>query len=182
MNYSAKKEIVAWFKTLLVAALAVFILRHFFITPSIVEGESMMPSLQDGDRIIISKVSKIDRFDEVAFHAPDSNDNYVKRVIGLPGDEIKVEQDTLYINGEPVEEPYLQEAKSDFPEGFQFTHDFTLQEVAGTEQVPEGYLFVLGDNRKISKDSRYFGFISEKAIIGDVTIRIWPIDTFGFTD
>lgn len=182
MNYSAKQEIAAWFKTLIIAALAVFVLRHFFITPSIVEGESMMPSLQDGDRIIISKVSKIERFDEIAFHAPDSNDNYVKRVIGLPGDELRFEEDVLYINGEPVEEPYLEEAKEDFPQEFQFTQDFTLQEVAGVEQVPKGYLFVLGDNRKISKDSRYFGFISEKAIIGDVTIRIWPIDTFGFTD
>lgn len=182
MNHSAKSEILAWIKTLIIAAVVVFVLRHFFITPSIVEGDSMEPSLQDGDRIIISKVGKIERYDEIAFHAPDSNNNYVKRVIGLPGDEIRMKEDTLYINGEPVEEPYLKEAKASLPETFQFTRDFTLQEVAGAKQVPEGHLFVLGDNRSISKDSRYFGFISEKAIIGDVTIRIWPIDTFGFPE
>lgn len=182
MSYSAKKELLAWFKTLILAVMAVFILRHFFITPSIVEGESMMPSLQDGDRIIISKVSEIDRFDEIAFHAPDSSDNYVKRVIGLPGDEIRMVEDVLYINGEPTAEPYLAEAKANAPKSFLFTEDFTLYEVAGASQVPEGHLFVLGDNRAISKDSRYFGFISEKAVIGDVTIRIWPINSFGFTD
>lgn len=182
MSESVKHEMVAWMKTILIAVIAVFLLRHFFITPSIVEGESMMPTLHDGDRIIISKIGEIERFDEIAFHAPDSSDNYVKRVIGLPGDEIKMERDILYINGNPVKEPYLEEVKESRSSSFSFTEDFTLREVAGTRRVPEGYLFVLGDNRTISKDSRYFGFISEKAVIGDVTIRIWPLDTFGFPE
>lgn len=179
MENKVIKELLSWLKALLVAVIIVLLCRHFLITPSVVKGESMMPNLEDGDRIILSKISSIDRFDEIAFKAPDSNDNYVKRVIGFQGDTIEVRDDHLYINGELYEEPYLDEYKSLLSEGQKLTNDFTLQELTGRESVPEGKIFVLGDNRRVSKDSRQFGFIDEEDIIGDVKMRIWPIESFG---
>ncbi|WP_058305830.1 signal peptidase I [Gracilibacillus massiliensis] len=173
------KELLSWMKALLVAVIIVLVCRHFLITPSVVKGESMMPNLEDGDRIILSKISHIDRFDEIAFEAPDTNDNYVKRVIGFPGDSIEMIDDQLYINGTLYEEVYLNEFKSTLAIGDQLTNDFTLKDLTGHEQVPEGKLFVLGDNRRVSKDSRQFGFIDEESVIGDVKLRIWPIDSIG---
>ncbi|SER36777.1 signal peptidase I [Gracilibacillus ureilyticus] len=173
-------ELLSWLKALLIAVVIVLLCRHFLITPSIVKGESMMPNLEDGDRIILSKISQIDRFDEIAFEAPDSEDNYVKRVIGFPGDTIEMKDDQLIINGEPHEEEYLSEYKSNLAEGEKLTPDFTLYELTGEEVVPEGTFFVLGDNRRVSKDSRSFGFISEESVIGDVKMRIWPLESFGF--
>ena len=153
------KEVVSWLKAILIALVIVFVVREFVMTPSIVNGESMMPNLQHGDRIIISKVTSIERFDEVAFHAPDADENYVKRVIGLPGDTVRMEDDVLYINERVYEEPYLDEFKQNLNAKQRLTDNFNLV------VVPEGKLFVLGDNRQVSRDSRRFGVISEESVI-----------------
>ncbi|QGH33067.1 signal peptidase I [Gracilibacillus salitolerans] len=179
MENKVIKELLSWLKALLVAIIIVLLCRHFLITPSVVKGESMMPNLEDGDRIILSKISNIDRFDEIAFEAPDSNDNYVKRVVGFPGDTIEMRDDNLYINGELYEESYLDDYKSALSEGQKLTNDFTLKELTGKESVPDGKIFVLGDNRRVSKDSRQFGFVDEESVIGDVKMRIWPIGSIG---
>lgn len=172
-------EIFSWLKALLIALVIVLLFRHFLITPSVVKGESMMPNLQDGDRIILSKISEINRFDEIAFKAPDADDNYVKRVIGVPGDTVEMRNDQLIINGQEFEEPYLDEFKESLSDGYTLTEDFTLETLTGQEKVPEGKFFVLGDNRQRSKDSRMFGFIDEETVIGDVKFRIWPIQSIG---
>lgn len=179
MENKVVKELLSWLKALLVAVIIVLLCRHFLITPSVVKGESMMPNLENGDRIILSKISSIDRFDEIAFKAPDSNDNYVKRIIGFPGDTIEMKDDNLYINGKLYEETYLDDSKAALTDGQKLTNDFTLKELTGKEQVPKGKIFVLGDNRRVSKDSREFGFVDEDAVIGDVKMRIWPIESFG---
>ncbi|PWU68016.1 signal peptidase I [Gracilibacillus dipsosauri] len=173
-------ELLSWLKALLIAVVIVLVCRHFLFTPSIVKGESMMPNLQDGDRIILSKISEIERFDEIAFEAPDSEDNYVKRVIGIPGDSIEMKNDHLFINGKEYKEDYLTAYKETLPEGESLTNDFTLYNLTGEETVPDGKFFVLGDNRRVSKDSRSFGFIDEESIIGDVKMRIWPLDSIGW--
>ncbi|MFC4388110.1 signal peptidase I [Gracilibacillus marinus] len=180
MDNKLVRELLSWVKALLIAVVIVLLCRHFLITPSVVKGESMMPNLEDGDRIILSKISQIDRFDEIAFEAPDSNDNYVKRVIGFPGDTIEMKNDTLIINGKEYDEEYLSQAKSRLSDDELLTNNFTLYDLTGEEVVPEGKLFVLGDNRRISKDSREFGFIDEESVIGDVKLRIWPLDAIGF--
>lgn len=182
MQQSFTKELISWLKALLIAFIIVLLCRHFLITPSVVKGESMMPNLEDGDRIILSKISDIERFDEIAFKAPDSNDNYVKRVIGIPGDTIEMKNDQLYINDKSYEEPYLKEYKSLLTNNQQFTSDFTLEQITGEKEVPKGKFFVLGDNRNVSKDSRQFGFIDQDAVIGNVKLRIWPIDSIGLVD
>ncbi|MGV3464770.1 MAG: signal peptidase I [Heyndrickxia sp.] len=177
MKNNTKKEVFSWIKSILFAAIIVFVCRYFIFVPSIVVGQSMMPNLQDGNRIIVSKLSKIERFDEIVFHAPDADEDYVKRVIGLPGDKVEMKNDVLYINGTAYKEPYLKQYKSALPPMQKLTGDFSLQDPpTNAKVVPKGYLFVLGDNRKISKDSRIFGFVPEKSVVGKVKIRFWPLN------
>ena len=124
-----KNEFWEWTKALFVAFGIAVIIRYFLFTPIVVDGDSMMPTLKDGDRMIVNKIGyKIgepDRFDIVVFHAPEGKD-YIKRVIGLPGEYIEYKDDQLYINGEPIEEPYLDEYKSQLTE-WTLTQDFSLQ-------------------------------------------------------
>lgn len=157
------------------------LIQHFFFAPVSVEGDSMEPTLSHKDRLVLSKVGDINRFDVVVFPAPDEPEKqYIKRVIGLPGDEIQYRDGILYIDGEEVEEPYVNNLDED-TDFYNFTTaDFSLQTLYGVEEVPEGYYFLLGDNRVNSKDSRSFGFVSEESIVGKTSVRVWPIDHFGF--
>ncbi|WP_315906676.1 signal peptidase I [Priestia koreensis] len=177
---SGTKELLSWVKAIVIAVVIAFLIRQFLFTPSLVKGESMMPNLQDGNRLIVSKISKIERYDEIIFHAPDANEEYVKRVIGLPGDTVEMKNDQLYINGKAVPEPYLKQKKSEQPEGTLLTEDFTLNSLFGVEKVPKDTLFVLGDNRPASKDGRIFGFIKKDSVVGEVKLRIWPLNKIGF--
>ena len=178
-NRKVSSELASWLKAILIAVIVVLVCRQFVFTPTTVKGKSMMPSLQDGNRVILSKITHIDRFDEVVFHATDSPDKYVKRIIGLPGDKVEMKNDTLYINDKPYEEEYLDELKSSLDDAGLFTENFTLKELTGEEVVPEGEMFVLGDNRPNSKDSRVFGFVPMERIVGEVKIRYWPIKDIG---
>ncbi|MFF5993294.1 signal peptidase I [Lysinibacillus sp. KU-BSD001] len=173
-----KNELWEWIKALLIAfAIAAFI-RYFLFTPIVVDGDSMMPTLEDGDRMIVNKIGyKIgnpDRFDIVVFHAPEGKD-YIKRVIGVPGDHVEYIDDQLYINGEPIDEPYLNQYKAEITEG-NLTGDFTLQDIEpNLDVIPEGYVFVMGDNRRFSKDSRHIGIVSIDEMIGNTNLIFWPI-------
>ncbi len=163
------KEIMSWLYAIVIALVIVVLVRTFVMTPSVVKGDSMQPNLYDGDRIIISKLSEIDRFDEIAFVAPNGVDNYVKRVIGLPGDKIEIIDDRLYINDVAYDEDYLTDMNSE---------EILVKYFKSTE-IPDGTYFVMGDNRKFSYDSRAFGVIDEDSIIGEVVFRIWPLDSIG---
>lgn len=176
MKKTTKKEIYSWIKSIIFAGVIAFICRYYIFSPSVVVGQSMMPNLQDGNRIIVSKLSDINRFDEIVFNAPDADEHYVKRVIGLPGDKVEMKNDTLYINGKAYSEPYLKKNKEEIPPMEKLTGDFTLKEITQKNVVPKGYLFVLGDNRRVSKDSRVFGVIPMDSVIGKVKIRFWPFD------
>jgi signal peptidase I len=175
---STKKEIYSWIKSLAFALIIAFLCRSFLFSPTIVHGESMEPTFQDQDRLIISKTSEIERFDMIVFDAPDADEQYVKRVIGLPGDSVEVKDDILYINGKAMEEPYLEKNKENTLLD-KLTGDFTLEEMTGEVKVPKGSLFVMGDNRLYSKDSRFFGFISEESVTGEVKFRFYPLQEMG---
>ncbi|MEK5039570.1 signal peptidase I [Sporosarcina sp. FSL K6-3457] len=182
MNEEKKKnETWEWMKALLIAFGLAAIIRVFLFTPIVVDGESMMPTLENGDRMIVNKIGytigKPDRFDIVVFHAPEEKD-YIKRVIGLPGDTVEYKDDVLYINGESFEEPYLDQNKAEVADG-PLTEDFTLEEKIQRTTVPEGHVFVLGDNRRRSKDSRHIGAVAIDEIIGNTSIVFWPIEDFG---
>ncbi|MGJ7919887.1 signal peptidase I [Neobacillus sp. LXY-4] len=179
MSEKIMNEIIAWVKLIAIAFLIAFLFRQFLFTPTTVFGESMSPTFQEKDRVIISKTADIQRFDVIVFDAPDADEYYIKRVIGLPGDHIKMEDDVLYINGKAVNEPYLKERKkSPF---IRFTGNFSLKELTGVSKVPKDSIFVMGDNRLHSKDSRYFGFVSIDSVIGEVKFQFFPIDDIGIT-
>ncbi|WP_342042811.1 signal peptidase I [Bacillus sp. OTU2372] len=169
-----RNEIWEWIKALLIALLFAFIIRTFLLTPIVVEGASMMPTIQDQDRIVVSKIGEPKRFDIVVFHASENTD-YIKRVIGLPGDRIEYKDDTLFVNGKAYKEPYLDEYKREIENG-PLTESFKLEETAvGSATVPKGHLFVMGDNRRKSKDSRHIGAIPLDKVIGTTKIVFYPI-------
>jgi signal peptidase I len=178
LQEQTKRELVSWIRAIAFALFIAFICRHFFLSPSTVYGESMLPTFEEKDRVLISKISDIQRFDMVVFDAPDSDEQYIKRVIGLPGDTLEMKDDILYINGKEMDEPYLDAIKGDLIFN-KLTGDFTLSEITGETTVPEDSIFVMGDNRLYSKDSRFFGFVSDDAIIGEVKFRLYPFNKIG---
>ncbi|MGD7044757.1 signal peptidase I [Jeotgalibacillus proteolyticus] len=174
MKQNPKKEWFSWLKSILIAFIIVLICRHFLFSPVLVKGISMEPTFEDQNRVVISKISEIEAFDLIVFDSPISSDQHIKRVIGLPGDEIEIKEDILTINGIPYSEPYLEQNKEKLLFGEPLTGDFYLK-------VPEKSLFVLGDNRRKSMDSREYGVISEEVVLGEVKARIYPfseIDLF----
>ncbi|MFJ7511396.1 signal peptidase I [Peribacillus simplex] len=174
-----RKEVFSWIKAILIAVILAFLIRTYIFAPIVVDGESMMPTLQDHERIVLTKfgtnIDNIDRFDIVVFHATVDKD-YIKRVIGLPGDHIEYKDDTLYINGKAYEEPYLDKYKNQMEAGVPLTESFKLEDISGSMTVPEGQLFLMGDNRQNSLDSREIGTISVDEIVGKANLVYWPIN------
>ncbi|PAD35636.1 signal peptidase I [Terribacillus saccharophilus] len=182
LSLKARRTLLAVLLPIGIAIIALFIFRSYFYFPSTVYGESMAPTLEDQNKILISRVGNIDRFDEVVFHAPDQDASYVKRVIGVPGDKIEYKNDVLYVNGKKHAEPYLKEMKNAMQEDALFTNNFKLRDVIGEDTIPDGYLFVMGDNRRNSKDSRMFGLIPQSTVIGEVKFRYYPFPQMGLTN
>ncbi|PPA72377.1 signal peptidase I [Jeotgalibacillus proteolyticus] len=180
---SWKKEGFEWIKALAVGIVIVLVVRIFLFSNYVVEGVSMQPTLEDGNKLVVNKIGyqigELERFDVIVFHASETED-YVKRVIGLPGDEVEYVDDQLYINGEYYEEPYLSEFREN-ETGERLTGDFTLEDITGENEVPEGMIFVLGDNRKESLDSRIFGFVEQDSVVGKVNLRYWPLNEMNIT-
>lgn len=176
-----KNEAFEWIKALAIAIIIAIVIRSFIFTNYAVEGESMMPTLQNANRLIVNKIdyhfTQPKRFQVIIFHATPTQD-YVKRVIGLPGDTIQYKNDLLYVNGKPIQEPYLEPYKKKLGSGH-LTWDFSLQSLHLGNKVPPGKLFVMGDNRQNSVDSRSFGFVDESKIVGKVDLRYWPLNEFG---
>jgi len=160
-----------------VMAFAVFMMIYLFLfQPHKVDGNSMYPNFHDKEYILTDKVSyrrsDPQRGDVVIFHAPPpANNDYIKRVIGLPGETIMVRNGHILINGQQLPEAYL-------PATFQTIEKSFLRE-AVPYQIPAGYYVVLGDNRNYSSDSREFGPISKKAVVGKAWVRYWPVGRFG---
>lgn len=156
----------------IVLALVLFVAINFLTARIRVDGSSMEPSFHDGDYVIVNRLAyqlgDIQRGDVIVFPYPlNEEDDYIKRVIGLPGDRIAVYGGAVYVNGQPVTEPYVLEApREDEPESI----------------VPEGYVFVMGDNRNASSDSRSWGPLHIDKIIGKAVFRYWPLTTMGIVD
>lgn len=173
------QELLSTVKYIFVLSVIFFITQRFFFAPVMVDGDSMEPTLSDGDYLLLNKVSDVERFDIIVFPPPDEADTqYIKRVIGMPGDTVEYRQDVLYVNGEPVEEPFLEDIPDD-ELMFYVSGNFSLLSLLGEEEVPEGHYFVLGDNRMNSRDSRSFGFVNEEKVLGKVSLRYWPLENFG---
>lgn len=151
----------------IIILLVVIVVRTFVVTPVKVDGSSMVPTLHDGDILILKKYDQdFKRFDVVVINYQDTR--LVKRIIGLPGESISYRNNHLFINGKKID-------LKDY--GFD-TEDFDLSEL-GYNKIPDDCYFVLGDNRDNSKDSRYFGPVKKEDIIGTTTYQVWPLNKFG---
>lgn len=160
-----KKNIIKEIFSYIVIILAVILFRTFLYSPIRVTGDSMIPTLYDGDIMILNKIgyriNGLNRFDIVVVKY--QNEKIIKRVIGLPGDYVEYKDDILYINDKKVEETYKRD----------ITNDFSLESL-GYTVIPEDKYLVLGDNRGISKDSRIIGLVNKDDIQGYTNLIIFP--------
>lgn len=159
-----------WIKELLpyvIIIIVVILIRTFIVTPVIVDGTSMTPTLADNQVLILKKYDKsYKRFDIAVLDY--NGTRLVKRVVGLPGEEVEYKQGKLYING--------KEIKENFKHGK--TTDFVLEQV-GYDKIPKDYYFVMGDNRTNSTDSRTVGLIHKSDILGETNFSLFPFNRFG---
>jgi signal peptidase I len=170
---SALIATLAWFRDLMLSVLIAVLVILFLYRPVKVEGTSMMPSLYDQERLFINQFSykfglgDIKRGDTVVFWYPeDTTKSYIKRVIGLPGDTVAVEEGYVLVNGRKLEENYVPaEYRDDRP------YPPTV--------VPADNYFVLGDHRSSSNDSRAWGFVPRNDIYGKAVFVFWPLDHLG---
>ncbi len=173
MNGKLKKEIIEWLKAFIFAIVIAGLLM-IFARPSFIVGKSMMPTFEEGNLVLVEKISQWigepERFDIIVAGTElktdeGKNKNIIKRIIGLPGDKIIIENGKVYVNGEEIEEDYLN--SSDTNGNF-------------NGEVPKEHVFVLGDNRYHSNDSRSddVGYIPFEDLKGTVYLRIWPLKDF----
>lgn len=193
------KQFIKEWGSFILFFIALGLVRLFLIQPVSVDGHSMDPTLADGERLIVLRTAKIDRFDIVVAKEKEGNKTkeIVKRVIGLPGDTITYKDDVLYVNGKKTDEPYLdkyQKAFEDddlqdiysyntlFQQLAESSDAFTTAKDGSTEftvKVPKNQYFLLGDDRIVSKDSREVGSFKKSAIVGEVKFRFWPLSKIG---
>jgi signal peptidase I len=167
------RSALSWVRDLAFSILIAVVLIVFIYQPVKVEGTSMMPTLTDKERIFINKftyrfgLGEIQRGDTVVFWYPlDSSKSYIKRVIGLPGDRVRLDDGEVYVNGQKLSEEYVP---------VEFRDHFTREE----ERVPTGKYFVLGDHRSSSSDSRNWGYVPRENIYGKAVFVYWPLNMMG---
>ena len=159
-------NILSYIFVIIVAVL----IKEFVFSPIKVQGTSMEPNLQDGDIMILNEIgyhlNGLERFDIVVVRTDEGK--IIKRVVGFPGDTIKYQDNKLYINGNLIEEEFSHDV----------THNFDLNEI-GHNKIPDGYYFVIGDNRGNSLDSRKIGLIKKQQIMGKTDFVVYPFAKFG---
>ena len=162
-----------WSETIIVALVLALIIRAFFLQVFWIPSGSMEPTLEINDRIVVNKIIPYFRqphrlevvvFRQVAGFDPSKKD-LIKRLVGLPGETLQVKNGVIFINGSPIQEKHT------------LNQDFAN---FGPVKIPADSYFVMGDNRPESADSRYWGFLPKKNLIGPAFFRIWPLYKFGF--
>jgi signal peptidase I len=164
-----QEELVAWVKTILSAAVYAILIVTFGFQVARVEGQSMAPTLEDQDRLIVNKlvyrIGTPRRGDIVMLYYPINPDkSFVKRVIAEERDTVRIIEGRVYVNDVPMQDDYV-------PAEFRSHDDW------GPQVIPDGYYFVMGDHRNNSSDSRHWGMVPKKYIIGKVQLRWWPVPT-----
>jgi signal peptidase I len=162
-----RDELVAWMKTIASAAVYATLIVTFGFQVARVEGQSMAPTLADQDRLIVNKLiyrfAEPRRGDIVMLYYPLNPDkSFVKRVIAEENDQVRIVDGRVYVNDVPLHDDYV-------PAEFRSHDDW------GPQVIPEGYYFVMGDHRNNSSDSRHWGMVPKKYIIGKVQLRWWPV-------
>ncbi len=153
------KEIIPY----IVIVVVVVLIRTFIITPVRVDGDSMKNTLKNGDILLLYKLGSINRLDIIVLDEEKDNEKIIKRVIGLPGETVAIKKGKIYINDKVIDDEYAYGETSDYDK-------VTLE---------DDEYFILGDNRLISKDSRYFGPIKENEIKGKIVFRLFPFTKIG---
>lgn len=168
---NVKKEVYEWIKSIALAIIIAILIKTFIFNTTYVLGSSMYPTLHEKDRLFTNKIvytfKSPKRGDIVVLKAPDDPEkDYIKRVIGVEGDLIEIKDGKVYLNGDLLEEDYLED------DAYTYTYGQNVW------KVPKGYVFVLGDNRhkSASKDSRYFGCVKVDSIKGKASFRYFPFD------
>ncbi len=161
----------SWSRDLLISVVISMFIILFLYQPVRVEGTSMLPMLEDQDRLFINKFAyrfgEIHRGDVVVFLYPgDHSKSYIKRVIALPGDDLKIDRGTVIVNGKMLKETYVP---------FKYEDDRSVAEMV----VPKGEYYVMGDHRSISSDSRDFGPVERGLIYGKAAFVYWPVEQAG---
>ena len=160
------KNVLSYVLVIIVALL----IKMYVFSPIRVNGTSMYPTLNEGDIMFLNEIgyyiNGVNRFDIVVVKTDD--DRIIKRVIGLPGETVEYKDNILYINGEEVKEDFTHDV----------THNFSLSEI-GHDTIPEGYYFVVGDNRGNSYDSRKIGLVSKSQIKGKTNLILYPFNRIG---
>jgi signal peptidase I len=167
MSKSWQREALEWLEMLVLAVVLTVLIRTYELGPFVVDGPSMQPTLYTGERLFVNKLVYHFRTpaqgDVVVFqYPPEPWRDFVKRVIGVPGDTVSISDGRVFVNGQAINEPYLDTVTyGDYPE----------------TKVPEGTLFVLGDNRNFSMDSRdpSVGFVPIKNVLGKAWAVYWPL-------
>ena len=171
---SIKRELFEWAKMVVWVVVMFYGLRTFVVEGFEIRGHSMENTLENHERVLVAKFiymfRPIRRGDVIVFRYPiDPTRRFVKRVIGLPGDEIRIKDGIVHVNGQPVDEPYV----------FENGQSFRFRENRTGEQVPKGHYYVLGDHRNVSSDSRSWGTIPRDDVIGKAVFRFWPLSEVG---
>jgi signal peptidase I len=168
------KSVLEWAAVIGGALIVALVIKTFLLQAFYIPSASMIPTLREDDRVLVNKLSyrfhDINRGDLVVFERPPGEEaspvkDLIKRVIALPGERIEARDGAVLIDGRLLEEPYL-------PEG-------TTTENLTPQVVPEGTVFVMGDNRDDSRDSRFFGAISDDTVVGRAFVRVWPLGDLG---
>jgi len=167
-NSTLGEEVKDWIVSILIAVVLAFFIRYFIVELYMVEGPSMRPTLVNNERLVVNKFiyrfKPPERNDIIVFRYPrDPSRDFIKRVIGIPGDTIEIKDGRVFVNGQLLNETYI------------------LEKTRGSYSlatVPEGHIFVMGDNRNNSEDSRFkdVGFVSHDLVKGKAVMIFWPLD------
>jgi signal peptidase I len=171
---SGIRNLVEWVVIIVGALLVAFLVKTFLVQAFYIPSGSMLPTLQEQDRVLVNKLSydlhAVHRGDIVVFKGPEQAQgevkDLIKRVIGLPGDTVEAHDGKVFVNGKAINEPYLGPGITTGP--------------LEPQKIPANHYWVMGDNRGNSKDSRFFGPIDKSLIIGRAFVRVWPVSRFHF--
>lgn len=179
----AFKELMSWIVPIAIGLLLALLIKQFAFQFVRVDGPSMQPNLQNNERVVCLKQANIHRGSVVVFDANGVDPQvsvkteYVKRVIGLPGDTVEAKNGNLYVNGKKVDQSYISKSERSSGTGTWTLHSISQENSwvlhNGAYKVPKGEYFVLGDHRSVSNDSRYWGFVPKSKIVGVVKVGFW---------
>ncbi len=184
---SNTRSLIEWVVVIAGAIAVALVIKTFAMQAFYIPSESMKPTLEINDRVLVNKLSyhlhDVNRGDIVVFEKPDGDTNdqikdLIKRVIALPGETVVFDQNKVYINGKLLNEPYLPAGTISQPgPGLaSYPYKCTTDDPC---KIPEGTVWVMGDNRTNSKDSRYLGPIPQDKIVGRAFVTVWPFSRFG---